>query len=56
MGDGGAVLFTDVAGNKYWYALHVPVQQPGSFEEFQAKLRREMAGQRLCDRDATSEC
>ena len=39
------ISFTDVGGNKYWYALHVPVQQPGSFEEFQAKLRREMAGQ-----------
>jgi hypothetical protein len=40
------ISFTDVAGNKYWYALHVPLQQPGSFEEFQNKLRREMAGQR----------
>jgi hypothetical protein len=39
------ISFTDVGGNKYWYALHVPVQQPGSFEEFQAKLRRELAGQ-----------
>ena len=39
------ISFTDVAGNKYWYALHVPVQQPGSFEEFQAKLRRELQGQ-----------
>lgn len=39
------ISFTDVAGNKYWYALHVPVQQPGSFEDFQTKLRREM-GQR----------
>lgn len=38
--------FTDVGGNKYWYAMHVPVQQPGSFEEFQAKLRRELAGQK----------
>ena len=38
--------FTDVNGNKYWYAMHVPVQQPGSFEEFQAKLRRELAGQK----------
>lgn len=36
------ISFTDVAGNKYWYALHVPVQQPGSFEDFQTKLRREM--------------
>ncbi|OGQ13248.1 MAG: hypothetical protein A2138_15000 [Deltaproteobacteria bacterium RBG_16_71_12] len=39
------ISFTDVGGNKYWYALHVPVQQPGSFEDFQTKLRREM-GQR----------
>jgi hypothetical protein len=39
------ISFTDVGGNKYWYALHVPVQQPGSFEEFQTKLRRELAGQ-----------
>lgn len=38
------ISFTDVNGNKYWYALHVPVQQPGSFEEFQTKLRRELAG------------
>jgi hypothetical protein len=38
------ISFTDVGGNKYWYALHVPVQQPGSFEEFQTKLRRELAG------------
>lgn len=40
------ISFTDVGGNKYWYALHVPVQQPGSFEEFQTKLRRELAGTR----------
>ena len=40
------ISFTDVGGNKYWYALHVPAQQPGSFEEFQAKLRRELAGQK----------
>lgn len=40
------ISFTDVGGNKYWYALHVPVQQPGSFEEFQTKLRRELAGAR----------
>lgn len=40
------ISFTDVGGNKYWYALHVPSQQPGSFEEFQAKLRRELAGQK----------
>jgi hypothetical protein len=38
------ISFTDVGGNKYWYALHVPVQAPGTFEEFQAKLRRELAG------------
>jgi hypothetical protein len=38
------ISFTDVGGNKYWYALHVPVQQPGSFEDFQQKLRRELAG------------
>ena len=40
------ISFTDVGGNKYWYALHVPSQQPGSFEEFQIKLRRELAGQK----------
>jgi hypothetical protein len=40
------ISFTDVGGNKYWYALHVPSQQPGSFEEFQVKLRRELAGQK----------
>ena len=40
------ISFTDVGGNKYWYALHVPVQQPGSFEEFQTKLRRELQGQK----------
>jgi hypothetical protein len=37
--------FTDVGGNKYWYGMHVPVQQPGSFEEFQARVRKELAGQ-----------
>lgn len=36
--------FTEVQGNKYWYGMHVPVQQPGSFEEFQARLRKELAG------------
>ena len=44
------ISFTDVGGNKYWYALHVPVQQPGSFDEFQAKLRRELAGQTAAPR------
>lgn len=37
--------FTEVQGNKYWYGMHVPVQQPGSFEEFQARLRRELSPQ-----------
>ena len=36
------ISFTDVNGNKYWYALHVPVQQPQTFEDFQTKLRREL--------------
>ncbi len=36
--------FTEVKGNKYWYGMHVPVQQPGSFEEFQARLRKDLAG------------
>lgn len=36
--------FTEVQGNKYWYGMHVPVQQPGSFEEFQARLRKELQG------------
>ena len=36
--------FTEVQGNKYWYGMHVPVQQPGSFEDFQARLRKELAG------------
>ncbi len=36
--------FTDVGGSKYWYALHVPVQQPGTFEEFQARLKKGMQG------------
>jgi hypothetical protein len=40
------ISFTDVGGNKYWYALHVPSQAPGSFEDFQIKLRRELAGQK----------
>lgn len=40
------ISFTDVGGNKYWYALHVPSQNPGSFEDFQIKLRRELAGQK----------
>jgi hypothetical protein len=35
--------FTEVQGNKYWYGMHVPTQQPGSFEDFQARIRREIA-------------
>lgn len=36
------ISFTDVNGNKYWYAMHVPVQQPGSFEDFMTRLRKDM--------------
>ena len=36
--------FTDVGGNKYWYGVHVPVQPPGSFEEFQGRVRKELTG------------
>jgi hypothetical protein len=34
--------FTEVQGNKYWYGMHVPTQQPGTFEDFQARIRREI--------------
>lgn len=34
--------FTEVGGDRYWFGTHVPVQQPGTFEEFQQRLRRQI--------------
>lgn len=34
--------FTEVGGDRYWFGTHVPVQQPGTFEEFQKRLRRQL--------------
>jgi hypothetical protein len=38
--------FTDVGGNKYWYGMYAPMEPATSFEEFRARLRRELAEQR----------
>lgn len=38
--------FTDVGGNKYWYGMYAPMEPPTSFEEFRARVRRELAEQR----------
>lgn len=35
--------FTDVGGNKYWYGMYAPMEPPSSFEEFRARVRRELA-------------
>ena len=34
--------FTDVGGNKYWYGMYAPMEPPSSFEEFRARVRKEM--------------
>jgi hypothetical protein len=34
--------FTEVAGVRHWFGTHVPVQQPGTFEDFQQRLKREL--------------
>ena len=34
--------FTEVKGDRYWFGTHVPVQQPGTFEEFQQGLRKRL--------------
>lgn len=36
--------FTEVRGERHWFGTFVPVQQPVSFEEFQARLRRQLEG------------
>ena len=36
--------FTDVGGNKYWYGMYAPMEPPSSFEEFRARVRRELSG------------
>lgn len=33
---------TDVGGNKYWYGMYAPMEPPSSFEEFRARLRKEL--------------
>jgi hypothetical protein len=33
--------FTDVGANKYWYGMYAPMEPPGSYEDFRARLRRE---------------
>ena len=38
--------FTDVGGNKYWYGMYAPMEPSTSFEEFRARVRRELAEQR----------
>jgi hypothetical protein len=38
--------FTDVGGNKYWYGMYAPMEPATSFEEFRARIRRELAEQR----------
>lgn len=38
--------FTDVGGNKYWYGMYAPMEPPSSFEEFRARVRKEVAEQR----------
>jgi hypothetical protein len=35
--------FTDVGGNKYWYGMYAPMEPASSFEEFRARVRRELA-------------
>lgn len=35
--------FTDVGGNKYWYGMYAPMEPPSSFEEFRARVRRELS-------------
>ena len=35
--------FTDVGGNKYWYGMYAPMEPPTAFEEFRARIRRELA-------------
>jgi hypothetical protein len=34
--------FTDVGGNKYWYGMYAPMEPASSFEDFRARVRREM--------------
>jgi hypothetical protein len=34
--------FTDVGGNKYWYGMYAPMEPPSSFEEFRARVRKEL--------------
>lgn len=34
--------FTEIGGDRYWFGTHVPVQQPGTFEDFQLRLRRQL--------------
>jgi hypothetical protein len=38
--------FTDVGGDKYWYGMYAPMEPATSFEEFRARIRRELADQR----------
>ncbi len=34
--------FTEVKGDRYWFGTHVPIQQPGTFEELQQGLRKRL--------------
>lgn len=34
--------FTDVGGNKYWYGMYAPMEPSSSFEEFRARIRKEL--------------
>ncbi|MCP4498960.1 MAG: hypothetical protein GY822_03210 [Deltaproteobacteria bacterium] len=38
--------FTEVRGDRYWFGTHVPVQPPGTFDEFQESLRQRLAPQK----------
>ncbi len=38
--------FTDVGGNKYWYGMYAPMEPATSFEEFRARVRKELLEQR----------
>ena len=41
-GDVWRLGFTEVKGDRYWFGTHVPMQPQGTFEAFQAQLRRRL--------------
>lgn len=38
--------FTEVRGERYWFGTHVPLQEAGTFDEFQQRLLRHIEGGR----------